>query len=146
MTYRYPLDPKPPRTPVGRIQGTSEDERLTGVVQGKDASDLEERWAGAKRRANRKFIFEFLMQTPFSLPGKDRQIDFIDTTEVWQPEEIDGNFSHKTGAQKAKDRARDAILNLELRKQGALPIIRIPGDDIQTPEDADRVHREIYGG
>ena len=144
MTYRYKLAPRPPKEPLNRIASTSESEQLTGMVHGKEASDLEERWAGAMDRANRTFIFEFLMETPFSLPGKDRQIDFVDTTAQWQPFEIDGKIAHKSGAQKAKDKTRDAILNQELRKQGALSIIRIPGDDIQTPEDADRVHREIF--
>ena len=145
MTYRYPLEPTPPRTPIDRMAAVSEEgEQLTGTVHGKKASDLEERWAGAESRADRTFIFQFLMQTPFTIPGKDREIDFMDTEETWQPIEIDGTFAHKTGAQKAKDKVRDAILNLELQKEGILPIIRIPGDDIPTPEDADRVLREIF--
>ena len=147
MTYRYPLDPTPPKIPIGRIATVSDDgEELTGRVHGKKASDLEERWAGAEDRAERSFIFQYLMRTPFTIPGKDREIDFMDTEATWQPIEIDGGYTHKTGVQKAKDKVRDAILNLELQKHGILPIIRIPGDDIPTPEDADRVLREIFGG
>ena len=147
MTYRYPLEPTPPRPTLDRIATVSgEGEQLTGAVHGKKASDLEERWARAEKRAERSFIFQYFVQTPFTLPGKEREIDFMDTEEVWQPIEIDGTYTHKTGTQKAKDKVRDAILNLELQKQGILPIIRIPGDDIPTPEDADRVLREIFGG
>ena len=145
MAYRYKLTPRPPKETLNRIQGTSEDEALTGFVNGKEASDLEERWAGAEKRANREFIFQFFMDTPFSLPGEDRQIDIVDTTEVWQPVELDGGIAHKGGAQRAKDKVRDAILNAELAKQGVLPILRIDGDSIATPEDADRVLREIFG-
>jgi len=146
MAYRYPLDPTPPRPPLDRIATVSgEGEQFTGSVHGKKASDLEERWAGAEDRADRDYIFQYFVQTPFSIPGKDREIDFMDTEETWQPIEIDGTYTHKTGTQKAKDKMRDAILNLELQKRGILPIIRIPGDDIPTPEDADRVLREIFG-
>ena len=147
MTYRYPLDPKPPRTPLGRMAAVSDEgEQLTGIVHGKKASDLEERWAGAEDRAERSFIFQYFVETPFTLPGKERQIDFMDTEEVWQPIEIDGTFTHKSGAQKAQDKMRDAIINQELQKHGILPIIRIPGIAIPTPDDADRVLREIFGG
>ena len=147
MGYRYPLEPTPPRTPLGRMGTVSGDgEQFTGAVHGKKASDLEERWAGAENRADRSFIFQYFVQTPFSIPDKDREIDFMDTEETWQPIEIDGTFTHKSGTQKAKDKVRDAIVNLELQKQGILPIIRIPGDDIPTPEDADRVLRGIFRG
>ena len=140
---KYKKRSSPPIDPLNRMGGTTEEEVLTGYVNGKAASDLEERWAGAERRAGREFIFLYIVDTPFQLPGEGNQIDFMDTTNVWQPIEIDGNFAHKSAQQRAEDDARDAILNQALAEDGILPIARVPGDDIPTPEEADRVLREI---
>ena len=141
--YRFKGGPAPPKAPLGRLRASSDTELLTGFVHGKEASEHEEIWAGAMDRAQRDYIFEYILDTPYQLPGEGNQIDFMDTTEIWQPIEIDGNWVHKSGAQKARDRARDAILNAELQKKGINEIIRIPGDDIPTAEDADRVLAEI---
>lgn len=140
---KYKKRSNPPRMPVNRLGGTTEEEILSGYVDGKPASDLEERWARAERRAKRDFIFQYTVNTPYQLPGEGNSVDFMDTTDTWQPIEIDGNFVHKSAQQRAHDEARDAMLNQVFAERSILPIVRIPGDDIPTPEDADRLLKEI---
>ena len=145
MTFRYNLRPRPPRSPLNRLAGSSDEgEQLTGFVHGKEASDLEERWARAEDGAQREYIFQYWVENPYGLPSQKNQIDFMDVTDAWQPIEIDGSYAHKTAGQKADDQARDAILNTLFQQRGINPIIRIPGDSLATQEDADRIVLEIF--
>lgn len=140
--YKYRLAPRPPKMPLNRPKREGEAEPLTGFVHGKEASDLEERFANALDKAGKKYVFEYEVLTDIGVPGEENQIDFV--VEEIYPVEIDGGFTHKTGSQKAKDQTRDAILNEYLSRFGWNPIDRIPGDDIETPEAADQVVAERF--
>ena len=140
--FRYKLRPRPPEMPLNRLAGLSEDERLTGFVHGKEASDLEERFARALDRAGKDYRFEYLVLSNVGLPGEENQIDFV-VDDIY-PMEIDGNFTHKSAEQKAHDQQRDAILNEQLSDDGWHPIERIPGNFLETQEDADQIVLEIF--
>ena len=138
--FKYKLQPRPPKPPLNRLAGTSEDELLTGFVQGKEASDLEERFARALDAEGKSYEFEVEVAPPTAIPGQENQIDFV--VEDIYPIEVDGSFVHKSASQKAHDQIRDAILNEYLGKYGWQPIDRIPGNMLETQEQADQIVRE----
>ena len=140
--YRYKMRPRPPRVPLNRMAGHSDEEVLSGYVKGKEASDIEERFAKALDDAEKDYGFQVEFMTPFSIPGQEKEVDFVIYDGQPQPVEIDGTYAHKSGEQKANDIARDAILNEQLGQQGYLPIIRIPGYALETPEDATKLVEE----
>jgi len=134
------------RRPDSRTPAGSE-ERLTGQVQGKKASDLAERFANALSYFSKEYRFSVLVYTPFQIPGQANEVDFFVTDGAFvQPIEIDGEFSHKTAEQRADDQLRDQMLNPEIKKKwpGARDIIRVPGDKVQTRDDARNVVRSIF--
>ena len=133
--YKYKLKPRPPKMPLNRMAGYSEDERLTGYVKGKEASDLEERFARALYNKRKDFDFQRDFMTPHSIPGQEKEVDFVVYDGQPQPIEIDGMYAHKSGEQKANDVTRDAILNETLGGMGYLPIIRVPGFELETQEE-----------
>ena len=141
--YKYKLKPRPPKMPLNRLAGASSDERLTGYVLGKEASDLEERFARALYNKGKDFDFQRDFMTAYSIPGQEKEVDFVVYNGQPQPIEIDGTYAHKSAEQKANDMTRDAILNEELSKHGYLPIIRIPGDELETQEDTTAVVERI---
>ena len=141
-TFKYKLRPRPPKMPLNRLAGASEDERLTGFVHGKEASDLEERFARALDKNNHGYAFEYVILSNVGLPGEENQIDFV-VDDIY-PVEIDGNFTHKSAEQKAHDQQRDAILNEQLSDWGWQPIERIPGDFLETQEAANQIVREQF--
>ena len=140
--YKYKLSPRPPKVPLNRLAGHSDEEVLSGYVKGREASDIEERFAKALDDADKDYDFQVEFMTPFSIPGQEKEVDFVIYDGQPQPVEIDGVYAHKSGEQKANDVARDAILNEQLGQQGYLPIIRIPGYVLETPEAADKLVEE----
>jgi hypothetical protein len=140
--FKYKLPPRPPKQPLNRIAVTNEGERLTGFVQGKEASDLEERFARALTKAGREFRFQVEVTTAVTIPGEENQVDFL-VDDIW-PTEVDGTFTHKTGSQRAHDELRDAIVNDTTRDWGWNPIRRVPGDTLDSQEEADRVVGEMW--
>lgn len=133
--YKYKLKPRPPKMPLNRMAGASDSEVLSGYVKGKEASDLEERFARALYNKGMDFDFQRDFMTPHSIPGQEKEVDFVVYSGQPQPVEIDGTYAHKSGEQKANDVTRDAILNETLGGHGYLPIIRVPGSDLETQED-----------
>ncbi len=140
--FRYKLRPRPPKQPLNRLAGASNEERLTGFVQGKEASDLEERFANALSAACIDYRFEVEIQGPVGIPGEENQIDFL--VEDIYPVEVDGSFVHKSASQKAHDQLRDAILNDFLSDYGWYPIERISGERLETQEAANQVAEELF--
>ena len=140
--FRYKLRPRPPKQPLNRLAGTSNDERLTGFVKGKEASDLEERFARALDAEGKEYQFEVEVTPPTSIPGQENQIDFL--VEEIYPVEIDGGIAHKGAAQKANDLLRDAILNDYLSGFGWFPIERIPGHKLETQEATATIVKELF--
>jgi len=145
--YQYKIDrrrkPKPPEAnPLPRVADTKEDEGLTGFVQGKAVgSDGEERLARAWDRLNERYLYQYEVQTPYSLPGQGKQIDFIKLS-ARQPVEVDGIW-HRTESSQQADAIRDAVLNDILQRQGFRPIVRIPYERLANQREADRTATEI---
>jgi hypothetical protein len=142
--FKYKLPARPPKQPLNRVTATDEGERLTGFVLGKDASDLEERFARALDRADLDYRFQWEVLGPATVPGQENQIDFL-VEGVW-PTEVDGMFVHKSAAKKAHDAMRDAILNDYLSGGGMYPIRRVPGDRLEDQAGADATVEEMFYG
>ena len=140
--YKYKL---PPKTKVDRRLKRSisvaDDENLTGLVQNMDASDIEERFARALRKRDIRFTFQPSYFQGRNVPGEIR-LDFMVDAGWPLPVMVDGEYAHKSAEAQAEDRIKDALLDDHLRGTGALPVIRITGDLLQTQEDADRVVNE----
>jgi len=123
--YKYKL-PRPRRfEPPASPKPPGEDEGLTGFVQGREASDLEERFARALNTYGLDYRFEALVDTAFTLPYQEKQVDFMVYTGQTQPWEVDGTFTHKSGEQKEYDRQRDAQIDEALKEQNAAPVRRV---------------------
>jgi hypothetical protein len=144
MSFKYKLSPRPPKQNLNRIAGHGDEIVLSGFVRGQQASDNEEKFAKAMAGENREYIFQYYIPTRFQIPGQANSVDFMDTTEVWTPIEIDDNYTHKSGAQRAEDQMRDQILNQEFAEEGINPIVRIPVTGEETVEDFMRIIREIF--
>ena len=142
--YKYKMKPRPPKMPLNRMAGHSDDEMLSGFVKGKSASDLEERFARALYNKRKDFDFQRDFMTPHSIPGQEKEVDFVVYDGQPQPIEIDGMYAHKSGEQKANDAVRDAILNETLGKYGYLPIIRVPGFELESPEETLAVVERLF--
>jgi len=142
--FKYKLRPRPPRRPLNRIAGQSPDERLSGFVHGFEASTLEERFARALDNRELRFRFQQRIDTPYQIPGEENEIDFVVNEYGTHPIEVDGMWIHKSAAAKAKDKLRDAILDDILGKQGWLPIVRIPGNELETQERANEIVEGMF--
>jgi len=140
MAYMYKKrKTKLPET-VNRLQATKDGEVLTGYVQGQKASDIEERFAKALGKAIKNgSIMSYEFQPSYianrNVQGEIR-LDFLVHVPPAQPIQIDGTFAHKAAEQKSKDKVKDAILNKHLEGTGTLPVIRIPGNELDTDEMA----------
>lgn len=148
MTYKVKAyKTREPKFDTNRTPVPSDEERLTGQVQSKPASDLEERFARALRKANVEFIFSYKVYTAVTVPGQDNEVDFLaKKSGVWYSFEIDGEIGHKTLTQKSEDAMRDIFVNEVLTRMGKQPIQRIPWTDLETQEEADRTVREVLRG
>jgi len=117
-----------------RISIPSIKEDLSGFVHGEDASDLEERFAKALDLRQLEFIFQFPVSTLYSLPGEEKQVDFVVDVGFQYPVEVDAVFTHLN--QESEDQLRDAQIDEVLSRQGFFPIQRVSGADLQSIEDA----------
>jgi hypothetical protein len=129
--------------PLNRLKVSGEGEVLSGFVHGKEASDLEERFARALDKLHYSYSFEYEVLSNTGVPGEENQIDFVVEHEGTHPIEVDGAFVHKGAAQKAKDKLRDALLDDKLSEDGWERIVRVPGSDLESQNDADTVVREL---
>ena len=140
---------KPPSAPapvsLNRLRPVGEQEQLTGLVQGQDASDIEERLARSldKYPATREYEFQESYRAPRNVPGELRP-DFVVflSGATAQPLQPDGEYAHKTAEARQSDEEKDALLDEILRGTGALPTIRIPGHLLATQDQADAWVRE----
>ena len=129
------------------------DEVLTGVIQEKKASDIEERSARAMDKIpewNYTFLVRIspltgqLTQTFRNLPG-EYEIDFLAVRgNEMASILIDGEVSHFLAQwQKIQDEEREAVINSVLKKYGARPVARVPYYELDTQSRADRLFREL---
>jgi hypothetical protein len=122
-------------------------EVLTGSINGEDASDLEERFAIAMN--NNKNIDTFEYQPSFiafkNMPGEIRPDFIVESGGMLFPIFVDGEWIHQSAEQQGQDRINDTILDERLSGSGAWPSRHISGKDLQTPEDAAKTVKEIFG-
>lgn len=149
--------PSPDRPNVGRSTGNI-DEVLTGYIGRWKASDLEERSARSLDRY--KVGFQFRTQFVPSDPpimlelgdgGRDVQgnveADFL-LEAMGLPVAVlpDGQFAHRTRAQRERDREQDAKLAEVMRVYGGGYVIRVPHYWLTTQEQSDTTWEEILRG
>ena len=97
----------------------STDPLLTGVVNQKRASDLEEYFALALRQLGIGFYFQYIIDTPYTIPGQSKNVDFlVYYGKRAYPIEIYGAYFHTSAGDLLKDQDRERILNDEFRKRG----------------------------
>lgn len=143
--FQYRINKKNNRPlPTGKAFRASADEGLTRFINGIKASDIEERfYRSMKKQGITNFEFRPVRIAGRNMPGSI-EIDFkIESGGLVYIIQIDGSIGHKTAEQKGEDAVKDAILN-NLFQGYALPVIRIPGEELDNQDDADRVVREIF--
>jgi len=142
---------KKPRKPAqdnvlkDRITTPKQDEGLTGYIGDWEASDIEERFGRALAKAGLSFSFrEHFFGPSRTTPGAV-EVDFLVQIggEVY-PIFIDGEFAHKTQAQRDNDKIKDARFDDYARRFGAYPSQRIAGDVLETQEQADMLVKEMF--
>lgn len=118
---------------------------LTGYVNCLGATDIEERFARALRKHGLRYRFQVRFETAASLPGQARVVDFVICHGLRYPVEVDGEVAHRTSAQEAADRVREALLNEVFRWRGMPPLRRVKWWQLETQVLADAVVRELFG-
>jgi hypothetical protein len=155
--FKYRQPPTPPLQPANRAQAQKEVEGLTQTVQGKRASDIEERFARALDGNERVEGYDFIVHqiTGANLPG-EAQLDFLVTSGGQQyAVQIDGEFAHKSAEQRAGDAVQDARLSEALGNVIAAPapvagipinglIARVPGLLLEDQAAADAIVEELF--
>lgn len=120
-------------------------ENLTGFVRGKKASDIEERFGRALDKNQRvsNYLFQVSYIAGMNLPGEIRLDFLVFSGGTEWPIQIDGEFAHKTAAQKAEDAIKDAILD-DFLKGKAQATQRIDGELLDTQDNADKLVRRLF--
>jgi hypothetical protein len=128
-----------------RPQIMEDGEVLDKIVQGKRASDLEERFAKALDKNANVSSYEFIVHNVVgrNLPG-EVQLDFAVYAPLLYPIQIDGPFAHKNAAQRENDRMKDAILDEFLKGYAAAPVKRITDERLHTQAQADELVKELF--
>lgn len=137
LPYRYRKPRQIPADAPTRLRPTAGDEGLTGFVQGKEASDLEERFARALSTYGLDYTFKFYVETSYTLPYQEKQVDFVVQRGQPEPWEVDGEFTHKSAEQQEYDQARDAQVNEALMPYGYRPVQRVTEEYLGTQDGAD---------
>lgn len=123
------------------------DEGLTGIVHGDSATDIEERMyrgllANDVDDSNIDYQPSFVAGR--NMPGEIRP-DFVVYNGLIVVLFADGEFFHKTAEQRNRDRMNDSILFKRLEGRALFPI-RVPGEDLETQEIANRSMEEVLTG
>lgn len=146
----------PARPPVYTKPGKPE-ENLTGLVNGMEASDIEERSARAlgKYKVEMAFRTQFLATSPpyviYGGAGRNQlgsvEADFFGQVNgMLLAVQVDGEFAHKTAQQREHDRLQDTKLFKVLRELGGGQVVRIPHYYLEDQEQADQTWRLVIGG
>ena len=131
------------RPSTAGLQIPTETEELIGQVLGRSATDIEERmfYGFINNGVDEGDIdFQPTLIGGRYLPGEVRP-DFATYSPFLQIWYADGEYYHKTQAQKDHDKFQDAVL----MQMYEVEPIRITGEDLQTQEDADREVGEYLG-
>jgi hypothetical protein len=123
-------------------------EVLTGYVNGKEASKLEERFAMALDFYDLRYIFQYEVASAYSIPGEGKLIDFIVYDGgVPMPIEVGSAFVHKSPAEQQAELQRTQILNPILQAIGIQPFnefSHLPLDRPADLEDAKELVRSLF--
>ena len=125
------------------------EEFLTGYVHGKRASALEERFAMALDFFGLTFIFQFEVESAYSLPGEGKRIDFLVFDGGFGiPIEIGASFIHDSPSEKEEERLRQSIINPILSLMGIHPLgdllFEVPYDRPWSFEDGKTLVSELF--
>lgn len=137
--------PKIPK--LGVLSEDSDEIPLTGLINGRKASDLEERVARALRRMRVRFLYQEEVKVPGSLSGRGKQVDFL----IWSPVkgiiplEVDGIF-HEMFLSEAQDVFRDSQINGIFAKLGIGKITRVKHFDLASQSMTDIRIAEVVNG
>jgi hypothetical protein len=146
--YQYPKRRKAGVTArVSRPQfGELPGENLSGIVQGKDASDLEERFCRAMDADDNWSGYEFRR----IIIAPARTVGSIEI-DVWahrrsgeeQAIDIDGEWVHAQPKAVKKDKEDRDRIDEYLMARGLPRLIVVSGRNLQTPEDAKQTVSEL---
>jgi hypothetical protein len=136
------IDPEPlAETPVSP----------SGIIDGLKASLGEQNLLGAAYKTGlvSAHVFRMPVGAPKYMPGW-KELDFLFTTKIGSYVAVqikDYEFVHHGMASSSADNANDALMLQEFAKEGVLlqgnRIYSVDNNDLQTPEDAARVAKEI---
>jgi len=159
MVYKYKVFRYKTNTEIkqrlaykNRIKATKEGEVLTGIVQEKKASDIEERFAKALSKEGISYTFQKSYLAPRNTAG-NYMLDFlVEGATKPLPVAIDGEFAHRTAEQKGKDAYKDNIFNTK-NSYRFQKVIRVSFDGkldgkyvlpgLQTQDKADESAKEL---
>ena len=120
------------------------DEGFVGEIQGYKASDIEERFARALDKRRLGYDFRTVYNGRRNQTGSV-ELDFeVVEAGLMYPFQIDGQFAHKSGAQRDEDRMKDAILDDILRGRASAPVQRVAGHLLETQAEAEAAVREYF--
>lgn len=120
-------------------------ETLSGFVQGKKASDLEERLANSLVGAGLKFRFQYLVDTAHTLPDQAKNVDFVvfNAGRVY-PIEVYGSYFHSSAGDRLHDQVRERELDDKFEQFG-WERMRILWDyDLFDQEQANLAVRRLF--
>jgi hypothetical protein len=109
---------RPPAPHKPDAKAVDEPERLEGYVQGKQASDSEERMANALSGSAgvESYEFRLALGAPRGFPGW-KELDYLAISRgILYAIEVDDKFTHRAKAE--SDRLHDVIILKELNKSG----------------------------
>ena len=132
-----------PRVNLNRETREGKQDPVGGVIQGKKAYSTEVMWAKAIHSTGHDFIFQYEVETAYTLPGQEKQVDFL--VDGRYADEVDGEIGHKTESQKNKDLIRDIQINNVLQQYGVNPIRRIDAAMFRDQSKVNQMAREHYG-
>ena len=143
MIYKWRRKRRLRRPDIPSLRIGKPAENLVGVVQGRKATDIEERMYKAFLRNGvdeNNIDYQPSFIAGRNMSGEIRP-DFalygMGLIQIWY---ADGDFFHRTAAQRAKDEMNDAILFQRMDGQIEFPI-RISGSDLETQQKADAAVR-----
>lgn len=159
--FKFQRTPRPdrPRRASGPAEGDGA-EHLDGQVQGKPASDIEERLARAFDQSERVDGYRFQVSyfAGQNIQGEYRLDFLVEADGQEYAANPDGEYAHKSAAQKARDGVQDQRLSERLAGQLAVPpahwpslglgvnglVARIPGDLLDDQAAANALVEEMF--
>jgi hypothetical protein len=125
-----------------------EDEGLTGFVQGKDASDLEERFYRSAIKDSRitRIRFRKILGAPSRSMFGSAELDYLLFAGHHIAVAVDGERWHSQMSAILKDLRQDDIILHGLRRLGVDRVQHIRGRHLETQDLAERTLEQLLGG